>query len=84
MGSRQDPFNDRPISLTSVCVKSLERIIAKFVYEYADSHMLFSNDQFGFRPGCSPNDQLILVYNDITLWLDQGYIVDLILFDFFN
>ena len=27
-------------------------------------------------------DQMILVYNDISLWLDEGYAVDLILFDF--
>ncbi len=81
-GSRHDPLNYRPISLTSVCVKSLERIITKFVYEYANSHLLFNNDQYGFRPGRSPEDQLILAYNDITLWIDQGYIVDVILFDF--
>ena len=81
-GSRYDPLNYRPISLTSICVKSLERIIAKFIYEHADSNHLFNNDQFGFRPGRSPEDQLILTYNDITLWLDKGFNVDLILFDF--
>ena len=81
-GSHSDPLNYRPISLTSFCVKSIERIITKFIYEYADSNHLFNNDQFGFRHGRSPEEKLILTYNDITLWLDKGFNVDLILFDF--
>ena len=40
------------------------------------------NDQFGFRPGRSTEDQLLLTYNDISYAIDQGNIVDLILFDF--
>ena len=81
-GSRYDPLNYRLISLTSICVKSLERIITKFIYEYADSNHLFNNEQLGFSQGRSPEDQLILTYNDITLWLDKGFNVDLIIFYF--
>ena len=81
-GSRYDPLKYRPISLTSIAVKSMERIITKFVYEYAEDNNILNNDQFGFRSGRSTEDQLILTYNDISLWLDQGYNADLILFDF--
>lgn len=81
-GSRHDPLNYRPVSLTSVCVKSLERILCKHIYEYATSNNLLCNDQFGFRPGRSTEDQLLLTYNAITNALNQGDNVDLILFDF--
>ena len=81
-GARHDPLNYRPVSLTSVCVKSLERILCKFIYDYATSNNILCNDQFGFRPGRSTEDQLLLTYNDISNALDQGYNIDLILFDF--
>ena len=43
---------------------------------------MLSPDQFGFRSGMSVEDQLIIVYNDVTWWLDSGYVVDVVLFDF--
>ena len=81
-GSRHDPLNYRPVSLTSVCVKSLERIICKFMYDYASDNDLLTKDQFGFRAGHSTEDQLLLTYNEISHFLDNGFNVDLILFDF--
>lgn len=81
-GSRYDPLNYRPISLTSVCAKSMERIITKFIYDYLESNGILTNDQFGFRQGRSTEDQLIVTYNSVSQWLDQGFAVDLVLFDF--
>ena len=81
-GTRHDSLNYRPVSLTSVCVKSLERILCKFVYDYATNNNILCNEQFGFRPGRSTQDQLLLTYNDISYALDHGKNVDLILFDF--
>ena len=81
-GSRHDPLMYRPVSLTSTCVKTMERILVKFIYDYAQSNNLLNEDQFGFRPGRSTEDQLILTYHQVTSWLDQGFNVDLILFDF--
>ena len=49
---------------------------------FLEEHSLLAHDQFGFRGGRAVEDQLLLVYNDITSWLDSGYIVDLVLFDF--
>ena len=80
--SRYTPLNYRPVCLTSVPCKCLERIIARSLYEYLEDHAILSEHQFGFRAGRSTVDQMILVYNDISLWLDQGNAVDLILFDF--
>ena len=65
-GSRSDPLNYRPISLTSVCCKSLERIVVFCLMEFLEGNSLLSSDQFGFRRGMAVEDQLIVVYNDIT------------------
>ncbi|KAK3857056.1 hypothetical protein Pcinc_036668 [Petrolisthes cinctipes] len=72
----------RPISLTSVCCKTWERIIAKNLYEFLESNQILSADQFGFRQGRTVDDQLLLVYDDVTSWLDSGCVVDVVLFDF--
>ena len=81
-GSPSDPFNYRPISLTSVCSKTLERIVVSSINDYLDTHHILSIHQFGFRSGRSAQDQLLLTYNYITDQYDLGRVVDLILFDF--
>ena len=81
-GSPADPLNYRPISLTSVCSKTLERIVVSSINDYIDQHHILSDLQFGFRSGRSVQDQLVLTYDYVTLQYDIGRIVDLILFDF--
>ena len=81
-GSRLCPLNYRPVSVTSVPCKILERHIVKSVTDFLESNMILSEHQYGFRAGRSTMDQLLLVYNDISQWLDEGSMVDLILFDF--
>ena len=80
--SRYDPLNYRPISLTSVVCKSLERIIVSHLMDYLDSNQLLSSEQFGFRKAYSTCDQLLATYNYITSQVDDGKIVDLIFFDY--
>ena len=48
-GSRYDPLNYRPVSLTSVPGKCMEHILTKVIYEFIESNNLFNKDQFGFR-----------------------------------
>ena len=79
---RYDPLNYRPISLTSVPCKVLEKCIVKHITDYLDLNNLISQSQFGFRSGRSATDQLVLTYNDISISIDQGKTVDLIFFDF--
>ena len=81
-GSRSDPLNYRPISLTSVCCKTMERIVADRLVGYLEENGILSREQFGFRKGMSVEDQLLLTYNDISKWVDQGFVVDLVFFDF--
>ena len=81
-GSRYDPLNYRPISLTSVCCKTLERIISNHIREYLDTNSLLSEHQFGFRTGYSTSDQLLLVYEEVSACVDDGEVVDIVLCDY--
>ena len=81
-GSRSDPLNYRPISLTSVVCKCLEKIICREIYNFLDLNNILSEDQYGFRAGRSIEDNLILTYDSVTKWIDENSAVDVILFDF--
>ena len=81
-GSRYDPLNYRPVSLTSVCCKTLERIIAQQLTSFLEDASLLNPNQFGFRSGRSTMDQLLLVYCEVSKRVDEGGIVDVILFDY--
>ena len=47
-GLSSEPLNYRPISLTSVICRILEKIIHKKIYEHLTRHSLLSRDQHGF------------------------------------
>ena len=81
-GSRHDPKNYRPVSHTSVSCKSLERIISKELHAFLADNQILTEEQFGFRPGRSTEDQLLLTYDEISASVDSGFPVDLIMFDF--
>ena len=81
-GGRYNALNYRPISLTSVPCKVMERVIVKFLFAHIEGNSLLSEKQFGFRSRHSTIDNLILTYNDVTTSVDQCKVVDLIFFDF--
>ena len=81
-GCRYDPLNYRPISLTPIPCKVLERFIAAKLTEYLETNNLLSPSQYGFRSNRSSLDHLILTYEKITCWLNDGSNCDVILFDF--
>ena len=81
-GSRYSRDNYRPVSLTSVCCKTMERLIKAHIVEYLEANGLLSDLQFGFRGGRSTEDQLLIFYNRIADWMDKGRVVDVIYLDF--
>ena len=81
-GPHCDPLNYRPVSLTSVPCKVMEKVIVGGLYRYLEDNLLLSDSQFGFRPGRSTSDQLLLTYSDVSSWFNDGLVVDLIFFDF--
>ena len=56
--SKLDVKNYRPISLTNVFCKTLERMIRGKIMNYMESETLFSPSQAGFRLGLSTPTQL--------------------------
>ena len=81
-GSKYNPLNYRPLSMTSVPCKKLESIIATELYAYLELHSLISPHQFGFRAGHTTADQLTLVYNEVSKHVDLGCVTDMVFFDF--
>ena len=65
------PASYRPVALTSICCKLLERIIMKKLYNYFSNNNLFCTDQHGFIKGKSTLTNLISTTNDINNLLDR-------------
>ena len=74
--------NYSPISLTSVCCKTLEHIICKHMFDHLDNNNIISPLQYGFLNGHSCKRQLILTIHDIMHNLDSKQQTDLVILDF--
>ena len=77
-----DPLYYRPVALTSVPCKLLERVIVSHLQPYLETNNILSDHQYGFRRNYSTLDQLIVTYDRITRDLDQGDMTDLVFFDY--
>ena len=62
--------NYRPISLTSLVVKTMERIIHSNLISALESHDKISSCQYGFRKNCSASHLLVQVVHDWAKALD--------------
>ncbi|RVE46780.1 hypothetical protein evm_008564 [Chilo suppressalis] len=49
-GDRSDPANYRPIAVTSVLCKVLEKVLNNHLTRYLEDHSLINDRQYGFRP----------------------------------
>ena len=76
------PLNYRPVSLTSVPCKAMERLVVKHITDYLEANNILSDFQFGFRAGRSTEDQLLLMYGKVAQWLDSGEVVDVVYLDY--
>ena len=70
--SRSEPSNYRPISLLSVMGKVLEHIVTDAICKHMYENHLLSDKQFGFRPGRSTADLLLLLSKDWQDALEEG------------
>jgi len=62
--------NYRPISLTCVCSKIMERVISQQIYQYLTSNNVLHRSQHGFMRGRSTCTNLLESINDWTLYLE--------------
>lgn len=81
-GDKTKPENYRPISLTSVPGKLMEKIIRDQLVEHMIENNLFAKSQHGFIFGKSYVTQLLEFLEDVSEELDEGDDVDVIYLDF--
>jgi hypothetical protein len=81
-GSKADPGNYRPVSLTSVCCKLLESILRDSMMEHLLSKNLLKASQHGFIPGRSCCTNLLEFLERATAVIDAGKPMDVIFLDF--
>ena len=79
-GSKSDPLNYRPVSLTCVLCKVYEQLIRKHILEFLEGRI--SNEQHGFVKGKSCLSNLLETFDTILDLIDEGAPVDLFYFDF--
>ena len=76
------PSNYRPISLTSVIGKVMEKLLANSMMLFLQSNHLISKNQFGFMSRRSTCSQLLATLNDWTLAVNNHAKVDAVYIDF--
>ena len=81
-GDRSKASNYRPISLTSICCKTLEHIMHSQILTHLEKQQILTDFQHGFRKRRSTETQLILTVQDLARGLDEGKQIDVILLDF--
>ena len=81
-GKKSEAGNYRPVSLTCVIGKMMERIVKEQLTMYLEGNNLLTDAQHGFRNGRSPQTNLIEFQNKTTKWMDSGRSFDILYFDF--
>ena len=81
-GDRSSVANYRPISLTSVCSKLMEKLIRNALLRHMIDNSYLSDYQHGFVHGRSCTTQLLKVVDQWTEILDQGGTIDAVYLDF--
>ena len=81
-GQKDDPGSYRPISLTSVPGKVMERIISGTIMDQLKVNQGIRPSQYGFMNGRSCLTNLISFYDKVTRLVDEGQAVDAVYLDF--
>ena len=81
-GNKNDPKNYRPISLTSVICRILEKIIHYSILSHLLSNQLISPAQHGFVYNRSTQTQQLLFLDNLTNMYDKKKQLDIIYLDF--
>jgi hypothetical protein len=81
-GSKGDPANYRPVSLTCIICKLLERIVRKKITEHLVEQKLLKDSQHGFMDNRSTQTNLIEFLDKVLEYEDNGEAIDLVYLDF--
>ena len=80
--TKSTPGNYRPVSLTSVVCKVLERIIKDAIVEHLERYKLLEVSQHGFLPGRSCLTNILAYLENVTKHVDSGLPVNTLYLDF--
>ena len=81
-GSKSAVNNYRPVSLTSILCKIMEKLVRKHIMKHLEENNLISKHQHGFVPGRSCTTQLLEALDAWTETVDSGGGVDVIYMDY--
>ena len=81
-GNRKLVANYRPVSLTSVTCKLMEKIICSYITNHITVNSYFSMAQHGFIKGRSITTQLLEIMDQWTLAFDNNNQIDCLYLDF--
>jgi hypothetical protein len=81
-GEKYRPENYRPVSLTCICSKLMEHVMASQLMSHLDQHRILYRLQHGFRARLSCETQLLEFANDIFKSLTDNRQSDVIIMDF--
>jgi hypothetical protein len=81
-GDRHSPISYRPISLTCIPCKIMERILKQAILRHLTSNSLLSESQHGFLPNRSCTTNLLIFMDSLTEARDAGLVSDAVFFDF--
>ena len=81
-GQKREPNNYRPVSLTSICCKLMEKFVMAQIMKYLKRERLLHDKQYCFLPGRSTTLQLLKVLDEWTEAVDRGKEVDVIYLNF--
>ena len=71
-GEKYNAANYRPVSLTSICCKTLEHIIVSNINNHIAFESILADCQHGFRSRRSCETQLVQFYHDLVSNLDRA------------
>ena len=81
-GSRADPANFRPVSLTSHVMKTWERVLRGTIVNFLEGNRKLDPRQHGSRGGRSTLSQLLIHQDEILTALEVGKNIDSVYLDF--
>ena len=81
-GSKYNPENYRPISLTCICCKILEHVVVSSIMTHADTHNILYPLQHGFRRFRSCETQLLEFIDDVSKNIEHSTQTDILIMDF--
>ena len=81
-GTKGEPGNYRPVSLTSIPCKIFESILKDSIMDHLQDQKLIKDSQHGFMPGRSCTTNLVLFQDKLTKIMDQGKSADIFYLDF--